>query len=146
MPTQNELKLNHYTYIIYKLGCGKSSAKTYDKLYSLYKSEGGWLAKSSYTRKVRELCELAQRSGIRLCRDSDCGLYLAETDEEWENYKRSEQSRANNIIKNIAFCEKKSVPQLVGEWFLRAGKKKADTKEEQLTMQLSFTAESVAND
>lgn len=124
MATHEELKLNDHTYIINKLGLGKLAAKTYDKLYVEYKTEGGWLAKSSFTRKVRELCEIAQRNGIKLCRDSDCGLYLAETDKEWDNYKRSEQSRANNIIKNIAFCEKKTVPQQVKEWFLESAKKK----------------------
>jgi len=106
---------------------------TYDVLYGEYKTEGGWLAKSSFTRKVRELCEIAQRNGIKLCRDSDCGLYLAETEIEWENYKRSEQSRANNIIKNIAFCEKKTVPQQVREWFLESSKKKVEN-EGQLTI------------
>lgn len=127
MATPDELKLNDHIYIINKLGLGKSEAKTYDKLYVEYKTEGGWLAKSSFTRKVRELCEIAQRNGIKLCRDSDCGLYLAKIDKEWANYKRSEQSRANNIIKNIAFCEKKTVPQLCAEWFLKGNKKKIET-------------------
>ncbi|MDQ7818727.1 MAG: hypothetical protein RDU14_17000 [Melioribacteraceae bacterium] len=125
MSTHDELKLNDHTYIINKLGLGKSEAKTYDKLYVEYKNEGGWLAKSSFTRKARELCVIAQRNGIKLCRDSDCGLYLFKTDKEWEDYKESEQSRANNIIKNIALCENKTVPQQVREWFLERKKTKA---------------------
>lgn len=124
MATQDDLKLSNYKYIISKLKPGKLEAKTYDKLYEDYKREGGWLKKSSFTRKVRDLCELAQRDHIKICRDSDCGLYLAETDEEWEKYRHSEQSRAGNIIKNIALCEKKTVAQLVGEWFLKVEKKK----------------------
>ena len=133
MATHEELKLNDHKYIIGKLGNGESEAKTYDVLYGEYKTEGGWLAKSSFTRKVRGLCETAQRNGIKLCRDSDCGLYLAETEIEWKNYKRSEQSRANNIIKNIAFCEKKTVPQQVKEWFLESSKKKIESGD-QLTI------------
>jgi hypothetical protein len=124
MTKQDELKLNDYKYIISKLKPGKLFAKTYDKLYQEYKAEGGWLSKPSFTRKVRDNCENAQRDHIKLCRDSDCGLYLAETDEEWEKYRKSEQSRAGNIIKNIALCEKKTVAQVVSEWFLNVEKKK----------------------
>ena len=124
MTKKDELKLNDYKYIVSKLKPGKLSAKTYDKLYQEYKLEGGWLSKSSFTRKVRTNCEDAQRDQIKICRDSDCGLYLAETDEEWEKYRHSEQSRAGNIIKNIALCEKKTVAQLVSEWFLKTDKKK----------------------
>lgn len=140
MATQEELKLTDYKYIMHKVLYGKLNAKTYDKLYNEYKTEGGWLAKTSFTRKVRELCEHAQRDGIRLCRDSDCGLYIAETDEEWEAYKSSEQSRTSNIMLNIAMCEKKTVGQLAGEWFFRRDKKSEVSKENN-QIQIEFVGE-----
>lgn len=128
-PIINDVNLQDYKAIIHKLRYGKKNAITRKQLYLDYRNiEKGTLSFDSYDRQIRALVEQARLHGWKIIGDNN-GMYIAETDQEWEDYMKKVESRISSEIQTFAGANKTTPMKLVRNWLLE--KKEIGEEEQQ---------------
>ncbi|OGU55422.1 MAG: hypothetical protein A2V66_16725 [Ignavibacteria bacterium RBG_13_36_8] len=112
-------------YILSQLKIGKQNGIKAKEFYARYKNNGGTSSFSTFDRQLRKVNEIARRQKKQIIGDNN-GFYLAETDEEWEKWKKKIKSRIMNELHTLAMCTNRPEISLLKEWYFNKKPKTID--------------------